>query len=310
MMTKTSSGSFFWGVATYIRQGYAAVEDLLLEQRTSINSKHRIICTRLDLTEPASIQSTKELIEKDEVAKARGLDVLINNAAICFNDPTLYGKVAYTPFQQQADITVRTNFFGTLNVIQTMLPLLLQQKTTSTPSEESASSPARIINIASSAGRLSILNKSKSLMQTFTSPDLTLSQLQEIMNDFIKAVQDGSHADKGYPNTCYGMSKCGIIALTRILAREYANYANPDSNINKINNINKISNSSNNNNNTLLAVYSVDPGYCATDQNNNQGMLPAARGAVTPVWLATLMPAARAVTMSGRHFYQEEEIAW
>jgi carbonyl reductase 1 len=273
-----------------VNQGQAAVEDLLRSRKGKSDSgssiNHRIICTRLDLTDPSSIQSTKELLEQEDVGNGI-LDVLINNAAICFNDPTLYGKVPYTPFQQQADITVRTNFFGTLDVTQAMLPLL-QRSTHS----------GRIINIASAAGRLSILNKSPKLMQTFTSPDLTVDQLKDAMEDFIRTVQDGSHASKGYPNTCYGMSKCGIIAWTRILAREHS---------------------------AKLAFYSVDPGYCATDQNNNQGMLPAARGAVTPVWLATMPIAVAAASpsaaasssssgcnnnKSGRHFYQEQEIAW
>jgi hypothetical protein len=40
--------------------------------------------------------------------------VLVNNAAVCFNDPTLYGKVPHTPFAQQAGVTLDTNFFGTL----------------------------------------------------------------------------------------------------------------------------------------------------------------------------------------------------
>jgi hypothetical protein len=34
-------------------------------------------------------------------------DVLINNAAICFNDPTLYGKVPHTPFQRQAEVRIQ-----------------------------------------------------------------------------------------------------------------------------------------------------------------------------------------------------------
>jgi carbonyl reductase 1 len=256
----------------------------LLYNSADNNNNHRIFCTRLDLTDPSSIQSTKELLEQPDVGNGT-LDVLINNAAICFNDPTLYGKVAYTPFQQQADITVRTNFFGTLNVTNAMLPLLLRKSSTNPP--------GRIINIASAAGRLSIL-KSKTLIDTFTSPNLTVSKLQEIMKDFIQAVQDGSHASKGYPNTCYGMSKCGIIAWTRILAREYQHH-DPNNN---------------NEYHQQLLVYSVDPGYCATDQNNHQGIVPAARGAITPVWLATMPASSAAASMSGRHFYQEQEIAW
>jgi len=37
---------------------------------------------------------------------------------VCYNDPTLYGKVAHTPFTQQADITIRTNFHGTKALTQ------------------------------------------------------------------------------------------------------------------------------------------------------------------------------------------------
>ena len=96
----------------------------------------------------------------------------------------------------------------------------------------------RIVNIASYAGRLAIL-KSKALVGKFTSPDLQLDQLEALMSTFVQEVEAGTHAQKGWPNTCYGMSKVGIIALTKILARDEAN----------------------------MMVNSVDPGYCATDQN-------------------------------------------
>ena len=46
----------------------------------------------------------------------------------------------------------------------------------------------------------------------------------------------------------------GLIALTRIMARDES----------------------------AIMVNSADPGFCATDQNNNQGYISAAQGAVTP----------------------------
>ena len=52
---------------------------------------------------------------------------LVNNAAVCFNDPTLYGRVPHTPVEQQASITVRTNYYGTLGLTQACLPLLVRQ---------------------------------------------------------------------------------------------------------------------------------------------------------------------------------------
>lgn len=220
----------------------------------------------LDLTDTSSIDKAAAFV-KENYGK---LDVLINNAAICFNDPTLYGKVPYTSFEQQAGITIDTNYFGTSYVIQSMLPLL-----------KSSSSP-RIINIASSAGRLGIL-RSDDKIRMFTAPDLTMAQMEIYMRDFVNAVESGSHAQQGWPNTCYGMSKLGLIALTKILARE-----NPE-----------------------IMVNSVDPGYCATDQNNHQGTRPAGRGAVTPFLLATLdAESSTDGGYTGKHWFDEREIKW
>jgi len=211
------------------------------------------------------------------------LDVLINNAAVCFNDPTLYGRVEYAPFEQQADVTIRTNYFGTLDVTRSFLPLLKR------------SPSPRIINVASAAGRLTIL-RSQKLVDTFTSEELTMPELSKLMTQFIKDVNDGTHAEKGWPNTCYGVSKVGVIAMTRVLAREH-----PE-----------------------MMINSVDPGYCKTDQNNDQGVVDPADGAYTPYLLARMAEREnegggveggnefRAVAKadSGLHFYQGSEMPW
>jgi carbonyl reductase 1 len=218
----------------------------------------------LDLTDDDSIHKAREYVEQ-EFGK---LDILINNAAICFNDPTLFGKVPYTPFEKQAEITIRTNYFGTYQVTKSMLPLL-----------EASSSP-RIINITSYAGRLSIL-KSRALKNAFTAPNLTEMEIQGYMKDFVKAVETGVHSQQGWPNTCYGMSKLGVIALTRVLSRDFPR----------------------------IMVNSVDPGYCATEQNNHQGTRPADRGAVTPLLLATL-DESKMGHVTGKHWMDEHEISW
>lgn len=221
----------------------------------------------LDLTNVESIHAARQYVQQ-EFGK---LDILINNAAICFNDPTLYGKVPYTPFEKQAEITIRTNYFGSYQVTKSMLALLQQASTSSSP---------RIINMASYAGRLLIL-KSKTLMDAFTAPDLTEKEIEGYMKDFVKAVETGVYAQEGWPNTCYGMSKLGLIALTRVLARDYPG----------------------------IMVNSVDPGYCATDQNNHQGIRPAERGAVTPFLLATL-DESKTGFLTGKHWMDEQEIPW
>ena len=173
------------------------------------------------------------------------LDVLVNNAAVCYNDATLYGKVPYTPFEEQAGITVRTNFFGSLEVTRALLPLLRK------------SSSPRIINVASAAGRL---RGSQALQDKVTSPDLTVEALEELMRAFVRDAEAGEHVANGWPNTCYGVSKLGLIALTRVLARDEPS----------------------------IMVNAVDPGWCKTDQNLMQGPVSAERGATTPALLATL----------------------
>mmetsp|Transcript_63980 Transcript_63980/g.72384 ORF Transcript_63980/g.72384 Transcript_63980/m.72384 type:complete len:369 (+) Transcript_63980:3-1109(+) len=261
--------------------GRAAVEQLKSETETEGNNKsdNNIDFVKIDLQDIDSIQMAAKNIEE----KYGRCDVLINNAAVCFNDPTLYGTVPNTPFDKQAEITVSTNFFGTLALTKAMLPLL--QKATAV-----SSLPSRIINITSSAGRLSIL-PSQERRAAFSSNTLTMEALEGYMKEFVNDAKCGTHREKGWPNTGYGVSKVGIIAMSQILARQY-----------KYNN---------NNNCSPIMVNSVDPGYCATDQNNHQGYIPAEQGAETPYLLATIVQGeSKQELLTGRHWYQQQQIKW
>ncbi|KAK3255500.1 hypothetical protein CYMTET_35317 [Cymbomonas tetramitiformis] len=221
-----------------------------------------VLGTQMDICDPASVLAARDFVEEE----VGSLDILVNNAALCFNDPTLYGKCAAMSFVEQAGPTVSTNFFGTLNVTEAFLPML-----------RAAPSP-RIVNLASYAGRLAIL-RSKEKVEKFTSPYLTVEELKLLMQDFVRDVEHGVHASKGWPNTCYGLSKVGVIALTKVLARDEPQ----------------------------IMVNSVDPGYCATDQNAHQGTRTAEHGARTPAYLA-LTPDSSFV--SGKHFFDEAEVKW
>ncbi len=237
-----------------------ALGDKAAEKLSTETQNQAVDVVQIDLMDHDTIDNAQNYIENNYGR----CDVLINNAAVCYNDPTLYGKVPHTGFAEQAKISIKTNFFGTLGLTRKLLPLL-----------EKSSSP-RIINIASSAGRLSIL-PSEERQTAFSSETLTLKELESFMDDFVAAAQEGNHREQGWPNTGYGVSKVGIIAMTKILAR-----AHPS-----------------------IKINSVDPGYCATDQNNNQGVIPAERGSVTPYLLATLEE-----EFTNKHWYQEQEIAW
>lgn len=135
------------------------------------------------------------------------VDCIVNNAGFAYKhaDPT--------PFKGQTKKTLDINYRGTIDFTTTMLPLLKK------------GSDPRLVNVASMAGRLSQV--SPALQAKFSSKSLTLPELNGLVNDFEAAVQDGTHSEKGYSNSNYGMSKLALIAATKVLARE-----NPDMAIN------------------------------------------------------------------------------
>uniref|UniRef100_A0A452QFJ7 Carbonyl reductase 1 n=1 Tax=Ursus americanus TaxID=9643 RepID=A0A452QFJ7_URSAM len=72
---------------------------------------------QLDIDDLQSIQVLRDFLRKEY----GGLDVLVNNAAIVFKpaDPT--------PLHIQAEVTMKTNFFGTRAVCTELLPLMKAQ---------------------------------------------------------------------------------------------------------------------------------------------------------------------------------------
>jgi carbonyl reductase 1 len=169
------------------------------------------------------------------------IDCLVNNAGFAFKgrDPT--------PFHLQTKPTLDINFRGTVDFTQAMIPLLLQ------------GSDPRIVNVASMAGRLSQV--APNLQTKFSATDLTLPELNHLVDDFEAKVQDGTHKDFGYSNSNYGMSKLALIAATKVLAREYRG---------------------------KVAINCCCPGYCKTDMTSQQGMRDPSDGARNAVIPATM----------------------
>ena len=173
------------------------------------------------------------------------IDILVNNAAMAF-------KISdNVPFEQQAEPTLNVNFFGTVNISIAMLPLLR------------ASRSPRVVNVASTAGALKSMS-SPTRRGLFYNYHLTLPNLEEMVREYIAVSKLGSQVvvSRGWPLTCFGMSKLALIAFTRILAREEP---------------------------TIL-VTSCCPGWCATDMSCHSGPFTAEQGARTPSYLALLPP--------------------
>uniref|UniRef100_A0A7S2UVT3 Uncharacterized protein n=1 Tax=Fibrocapsa japonica TaxID=94617 RepID=A0A7S2UVT3_9STRA len=209
---------------------------------------------QLDIADNTSVQRFMQEMQSEYGR----LDVLVNNAAIAFKgaDPT--------PFQYQAAPTLRTNFWATVQVTDALLPLLRQ------------SPAARIVNVASMSGHLRILSHER--QDIFSSSSLTRPVLYDLMRAFEADVQAGVHHQNGWPSTCYGMSKLGVIAFTKILAREEPG----------------------------MVVNCCCPGGCRTDMSSGSGSKTAEEGARTP-YLLTQMPPG---TKSGGFWSGEREIVW
>lgn len=94
---------------------------------------------QLDIDDNQSINNLKDFL----VNHYQGLDVLVNNAAIAYS----YDSTA--PVKEQAENTLKTNFFSTRDVCQKLFPILR--------------SHSRVVNVSSSEGMLSRV-KSKGLL--------------------------------------------------------------------------------------------------------------------------------------------------
>jgi carbonyl reductase 1 len=214
----------------------------------------------LDITSDTSISECVEAVR----AQHGGLDALVNNAAIAFKHSNR------TPFGQQAKPTLATNFWGLLAVTEAFLPLIR--------------AGGQVVNLVASDGHLENIT-SEPLRAELASAGqpggLSLSRLKQLMKDFVSAAEKGTHALDGWPGSCYGVSKLGVIALTRILAAEQAERG--------------------------VTISCCSPGYCYTDLTSHQGNRSPAEGAETPAWLAAGGCGSKA---AGKLFKDKKEVEW
>jgi len=188
----------------------------------------------LDITKEPSIDALANWL-KD---RFQGLDILVNNAGMAYRGDAFNYEVAKN--------TIDCNYFGTLAVTQKLSPLLREG--------------ARVVNVSSRAGKFSRL--SPSLREIMFRPDLTMSQLSDLMNDFVQSVKEGTWEQKGWPKQTYAVSKMGVTIMTRIFARDEHR---PN-----------------------ILYNACCPGYVRTDMTNPNAPLSPEQGAKTPVYLALL----------------------
>lgn len=188
----------------------------------------------LDISNSKSIDAVRDYLAKQH---PEGLDVVINNAGI-----------ALQGFDSQVvQQTLQTNYYGTLEASQKLLPLMKQT--------------GRLVNVSSI---LSAVDRySPELRDAFHAASKTsVDAVSSLMAQFQTAVDKGEQSKSGFPSSAYGVSKAGVTAVTKVLAMLEAQRGSG------------------------VLVNACCPGYVKTDMTRGGGMITPDEGAQTPVLLA------------------------
>ena len=228
---------------------------------------------QLDITNEDSIKNLKNFIE-DEYD---GIKILVNNAGAALS--SIIGLPNYENAKKEMDV----NYYGTKKVFDILLPLF--KKGTS------------VVNVSSAAGLLSGLGKSPASMKlrekfATSGSSLSLEELDNLMEQYLEAIKDGTFSEKGFSGWSYAMSKVGLSAWTRIQAQDLRKKMKEKG----------------------IKVNFVDPGYTATDMTIpfrsmvQKHPLSPEEGARSSICLATLPQDS---TITGKFFDQScNEADW
>ncbi|TKW03861.1 hypothetical protein SEVIR_7G070200v4 [Setaria viridis] len=245
-------------------RGAAAVEKL----REAGHSD--VIFHQLEVTDALSIARLADFLK----ASFGKLDILVNNAAVGgaeYVQGLVYPSTGEDPFagmdegqmsewmrrntretHNSAKETLRTNYYGTKQGTEALLPLL------------QASADGRIVNVSSVIGQLRYF-VSEELKHELNDVDtLTEERLDEVLDAFMKDFTAGAAEANGWPVafSAYKVTKAAVNAYTRILARRHLD----------------------------LRVNCAHPGFVKTDMNKLAGLLTPEEGARNVVKVA-LLPA-------------------
>ena len=191
-----------------------------------------VVSYPLEVTASASVAALAATLRQE----FGQIEVLINNAGVALED--FNAEVARR--------TLAVNCFGVITVVDHLLPLL--------------SPHGRIVMVSSGMGQVAGLPPA--LQVQFLDPTLTRARLMDLLQTFVRDVESGQHIQHGWPSNAYRISKVGLNAFTRLLARELAP--------------------------TAIRVNAVCPGWVRTDMGGRNAPRSVEEGVRGIVWAALL----------------------
>ncbi|XP_061988337.1 uncharacterized protein LOC133706805 [Rosa rugosa] len=223
---------------------------------------------QLDVLEPVSIKEFCDWL----VENYGGLDILVNNAAVNYN------QGSDNSVEHAAQVCF-TNYYGTKNMIQALIPLM-----------KHSSAGGRIVNVSSRLGRLNgkrnkieDQNLREQLANTET---LTEEIIDGAVNSFLKQVEEGTWESGGWPKTFtdYSVSKLAVNTYTRLMAKILSDRPEGEK----------------------IYINCYCPGWVKTAMTGYAGNISAEEGADTAVWLALLPDQA----ITGKFFAERREVKY
>ena len=219
-----------------LQRGEAAVEKL---KAKGLNP----ILHQLEISEPASLAATKKFL----LDNYGGLDVLVNNAAIAFP------VKCDVPFEKQAEETMRINYSATIAACRELFPILR--------------AGARVVNVSSSCGLLFQI-PGENIRQRLTDASLSQEDVDSMAQEYLEAVNQRVHLDKGWSGSAYCTSKVLMTAWTLLQQKKFdADTDRPD-----------------------IVINATHPGYVKTDMARGKGVLSIEEGAKSSIFAATIPP--------------------
>uniref|UniRef100_A0A0X3Q252 carbonyl reductase (NADPH) n=1 Tax=Schistocephalus solidus TaxID=70667 RepID=A0A0X3Q252_SCHSO len=195
---------------------------------------------QLDITDKASRNKLADYVKSNY---PNGINILVNNAGIAYTNDSAVS------LSEQAETTLATNYFATVEMCNTFLPWMAKN--------------SRLVNVSSTLSVVALKDLGDDLYEKFVK-QMTMDQLNDLMRDFVNQAKSGDLASAGWPQTAYGVSKLGLTKATFILAEQLKDDPRK------------------------ILINACCPGYVDTDMTNHKGTKTIQEGAETPVYLATL----------------------